>query len=86
MYNLISTKSRDVQIKFRGKSFTKTNICYTYASKDGSKLSFEAHPTKAWQWNINKSESNDLGIKNATKIIEFHCEQLLKGEQHEQTI
>lgn len=72
MFKLASQVDRQVQVKFRGKLFPKTETRYTYIGDDGSKLTFESHPTKAWEWNLFPNESNNLGLAQSKQIIDFH--------------
>ena len=73
----INTEIVNVLVTFRGKKFNKQENKYTYQTDDGGILTFMANPKKTWDWQIFKNESNDQGIKQASKIIEYHIDALL---------
>ena len=72
MYQLVKTEEIVTTVTFRGRKLPKTEIKYTYESNDGAKLTFMADNKKAWSWKVFNDQSNDIGLKNMNKIIDFH--------------
>ena len=73
----INTQIVNVPVTFRGKKFNKQENKYTYQTNDGAILTFMANPKKAWDWQIFQNESNDQGLKQSSKIIQYHLDNLI---------
>jgi hypothetical protein len=76
MFKLIAEVTNEVEVKFRGRTFKKLESRYTYEDDAGAKLTFEAHPSKAWSWVAIKKESNEKGLALQKAIINFHVDNI----------
>lgn len=67
---------------FKVATKTREEEAYTYeCAALGAKLTFHAHPTRAWSFVILKTHSNPLGEKYANKLIDAQCAVGMKAIQ-----